>query len=369
MITIPTFLAGLGIVLVKILIVVIVVFLAVAYLSLAERKVSAHIQVRWGPMKVGSHGWLQPIADGIKLFLKEDIIPLAADAPVYVISPIIILVAALLVFVTIPFGPGLYITDLNIGLLFILAVSSMGVYGIVMGGWSSNNKYSLMGGLRSASQMISYEVPLALAVIGVVMQAGSLSMVEIVEAQRGLYFGFIPKWFLFWAQPLAFFIFLVASLAENNRLPFDLPEAEAELVAGFFTEYSGMKFAFYFLAEYANMIVVASIGTILFLGGWLAPPLWLWVLVMGPFIILAIRGGNFIISTVVIFILGVIFIFIPGGVFWFVFKVASLIFLAMWIRWTYPRFRFDQLMRVGWQWLLPLAFLNIIVVGIILNLV
>lgn len=319
--------------LIKIVLVLGSVLLTVAYLTLLERKIVADIQVRWGPTRVGPYGLLQPIADGIKLFFKEDIVPKDADRAIYTLAPALAFVPALLSFAVIPFGPKLYITDINIGLLYLLAVSSLGVYGIVLAGWSSNNKYSLLGGLRSAAQMLSYELSLSLSVIGVLMHAGSLSLVDIVKAQTGAMelFGIvpIPRWFIF-TQPLGFFIFLICGVAETNRAPFDLPEAESELVAGFHVEYSSMKFAMFFMAEYTNMVTVSALATTLFLGGW-----------MGPFL---------------------------PPVIWFLIKVFVFLFLYIWLRATLPRLRYDRLMRFGWKVLLPMALANVLVTGTVMVL-
>lgn len=304
----------------KIAVVMGLVLLAVAYLTLLERKVIGDIQVRFGPSRVGPFGTLQPIADGIKLLFKEDIIPANADRFIFFLAPAISFIPALIVFAVIPFGPSFVITDVNVGLLYIFAVASLGVYGIVLAGWASNSKYSLLGGLRSAAQMVSYELSLGLSVLGVVMMSGSLSLVDIVEAQGGTWYGIFPNWNVI-PQFLGFVIFLVSSIAELNRAPFDLPEAETELVAGFHTEYSSMKFAMFFLAEYANMIAASALVTTLFLGGW-----------QGPF-------------------------FPP--VVWFLLKVFAFIFLFIWLRATLPRFRYDQLMGFGWKVLLPLALANV----------
>jgi len=324
--------------LLKIVIVLVAVLAGVAYLVLLERKVIAWVQVRLGPMRVGPHGILQPIADGLKLFLKEDITPARADRWVYTAAPIISLVPALIVFAVIPFGPHdvqvfgttvpLYVTDINVGLLYIVSVASIGVYGLILAGYSSNSKYPLLSSLRASAQLISYEVAVTMTLVSLILMAGSLSMVGIVEAQRaqGLWYVFV--------QPVAFFIFLAGGLAETNRAPFDLPEAEQELVGGFHTEYSGMRFAFFFMAEYANMFVVASVGTTLFLGGWL-PPL----------------------ANVPAFaFLGLI----PGWI-WFLLKIFAFLYLFLWIRATLPRYRYDQLMRLGWKVLIPLAIANVIV--------
>jgi NADH-quinone oxidoreductase subunit H len=329
--------------LVKIVVILLAIILLAAYLSYFERKILAYIQIRIGPNRVGPRGWLQPIADALKLFTKEDIVPSRAEKLVYLLSPILITVPALVVFSVIPFGTdttffGLlkhpippYLTDVNIGILFILGVSSVGVYGVILGGWSSNNKFSLMGGLRSAAQLVSYEVPMGFSVVAVLLMAGSLSMVKIVEAQKqaGVWF-FLPG-------IVAFFIYFVCGIAETNRNPFDLPEAESELVAGYFTEYSGMKWAFYFLAEYANMVVVSSVATVLFLGGWLRP---------FPNV-----GALAFLDVIPPFL-------------WFAAKVGFLLFCYIWFRGTFPRYRFDQLMGLGWKVLLPVSLANVLVVGL-----
>ncbi len=307
---------------IKIAVVLGVVSLVVAYLTYLERKVIAHIQMRMGPMRVGWHGLLQPIADGLKLFLKEDIIPDKADRIVFILAPIMVLVPAFVVYSVLPFSETFYITQVNIGLLLIISVSSLGVFGIVMAGWASNSKYSLLGAMRSAAQMLSYEIFLGFSLIGPLMIAGTLNMQEIVKAQSDV-------WFIVY-QPLAFIVFFVASLAETNRVPFDLPEAETELVAGFHTEYSGMKFAFFFLAEYANIMVVATVGVALFFGGWQ----------------------------------GIAGIPLPGFV-WYVLKLFALIFLFIWLRATLPRYRYDQLMAMGWKFMFPLVMANIFLTGLV----
>jgi NADH-quinone oxidoreductase subunit H len=323
--------------LIKIVFVLTGVLVTVMYLVLLERKVQAWVQVRLGPMRVGPHGVLQPLADVLKLFVKEDITPVRADKWVYTAAPIIVLVPALIAFAVIPFGSDvhlfgqripLYIADINVGLLYIVAVASIGVYGIILAGYSSNSKYPLLGGLRSSAQLISYEVAVTMTFVAVILMSGSLSMVGIVEAQRDnhVWFGFI--------QPVAFLIYFIGALAETNRAPFDLPEAEQELVAGFHTEYSGMRFALFFLAEYANMIVVSSVATTLFLGGWLRP---------FPNVA-ALRFLDFVPSWA-----------------WFCGKTFLLLYLFLWIRATLPRYRYDQLMRLGWKVLIPLAIANIIV--------
>ena len=307
---------------IKIAVVLGVVSLVVAYLTYLERKIIAHIQMRMGPMRVGWHGLLQPIADGLKLFLKEDIIPDKADRIVFILAPIMVLVPAFVVYSVLPFSETFYITQVNIGLLLIISVSSLGVFGIVMAGWASNSKYSLLGAMRSAAQMLSYEIFLGFSLIGPLMIAGSLNMQEIVKAQSDV-------WFIVY-QPLAFIVFFVASLAETNRVPFDLPEAETELVAGFHTEYSGMKFAFFFLAEYANIMVVATVGVALFFGGWQ----------------------------------GISGIPLPGFL-WYVLKLFALIFLFIWLRATLPRYRYDQLMAIGWKFMFPLVMANIFLTGLV----
>lgn len=318
-----------GIILVKIGLIVGIVMLHVAYATYFERKVIGHMQVRLGPMRVGPHGLLQPIADGIKLFFKEDIIPANADKPIFFVAPIISLFAALSSLAVIPFFEGFVIANINIGLLFILAMSSLGSYGIIMAGWASNSKYSFLGGLRSSAQVISYEIAMGLSLVGVMMLSGSLNLIDIVKAQEKYPLGA----FLF-PQILGFFVFMVAAIAETNRAPFDLPEAESELVAGYFVEYSGMRFALFYAAEYIGMIVMSSIATVCFLGGW-----------NGPFTIP----------------------FIPFG--WFIIKVYFLIFFYFWIRATLPRYRYDHLMNLGWKVLIPLTLLNIVITGLIKVLV
>lgn len=324
----------------KVLVAFVFVLLTVAYATYAERKIIGHMQVRLGPMRTGWHGLLQPIADGVKLFFKEEIIPSQASKFAFLIAPLVALIPAFISFAVIPFGApvtiGGYtiplqiaayydqaatqIFDVNVGVLYILAMASLGVYGVVLAGWASNSKYSLLGGLRSAAQMISYELAAGLAIIAVFMLSESLSLHKIVADQAG------GAWYVF-KQPLAFVIFFICSLAEINRTPFDLPEAETELVSGFITEYSSMKYAMFFMAEYANMITVCAVTVTLFLGGWHGPA------------------------------------FLPGW-FWFVAKVYFLIFCCMWIRATYPRYRYDQLMRLGWKVFLPLTLINVMATGI-----
>lgn len=287
-----------------------------------ERKVSAHIQSRLGPMRVGWHGVLQSVADTIKLLLKENIVPTGVDKLVWWLAPFFVVVPCVMVFVAIPFGKSLIVKDLNVGILYIMAVSSVGVIGIFMAGWGSNNKYSLLGGMRSAAQIISYELPLLLSVIVVAMHAGSLSMQKIVAAQSGYWYVLHPN------MLVAFVIYMISATAEVNRVPFDIPEAESELVAGFHTEYSGMKFAMFFIGEYTNVFVVSAIATTLFLGGWHGPIL-------------------------------------PPAV-WFLIKTYGIITVLMWVRWTFPRLRVDQLMGFAWKVLTPVSFLNLAVTGLLL---
>ncbi len=324
---------------------VILGYIAVACMFLVwwERKISAHIQVRFGPMRVGGwHGWAQSIADGVKLLLKEDVIPAGADKVVFVLAPMVVFAASVAAYVAIPWAPGLIVRDLNIGILYMISISSLVVVGIIMAGWSSNNKYSVLGAMRSAAQAVSYEVPLVLSLLGPVMLAGTMRMGKLVEAQSGVWFGLLPKWFVF-PQIVAFLVYFTCSLAECNRLPFDIPEAESELVAGFHVEYSGMRFAIFFLAEYANMFVVAAIATTLFLGGWKGP----WVALPG--LPAEVAHGLF-------------------GLFWFLVKCYFLIFVMMWLRWTLARLRVDQLMDFAWKVLLPIAFANLILTGLVLVL-
>ena len=333
--------------LVEIAIVLVFTMLNAAYLTYYERKVMAHMQAREGPMHTGYHGLLQPLADGIKLFFKEDIIPAQADKTVFMLAPLMALIPALSAYVLVPFGPEviifgrpipLYITDINIGVLYVLALSSLGAYGIVMAGWASNSKYALMGGLRSASQVISYEIPMGLSIIAVLMMTGSLSLVDITKSQAHV-------WNIFY-QPVAFVIYTIAAIAETNRAPFDLPEAENELVAGFHVEYSGMRFAYFFMAEYGNMLMVSCMAVVLFLGGWNP-------IVSRPWIEMIPLMGQF---------LG--FLGEPG-IWWFIIKIYAFFFLFLWARATLPRLRYDQLMGLGWKILIPVALGNILVTGIV----
>ena len=374
-------------------VIVMVLPLLAGYIVLMERKVMADMQARLGPMRVGPHGLLQPIADAVKLLLKEDIIPDNADRLMFWFAPLVSVTMALLAYSALPIGPAFQIADLNIGLLFILAISSLGIYGIVLGGWASNSHYSLLGALRSAAQLVSYETAAGLGLVSVLLLAGSLSMKDIVQAQldQGV-------WFIF-SVPFGFFIYLVGSMAETNRAPFDLPEAESELVAGYMTEYSGFRWSLYFLAEYANMVIVAGIATTVFLGGWLRPLAsfhehfpgtsieWLdafpslltfgvaiYCLMLAPkqpvkiqkMVMLAVAILCFLLSGA---LLGALFA--PAGVmqgihgaFWFLAKVFAYLYAFLWIRFTFPRFRFDQLMRLGWRFLIPLALVNVIGVAV-----
>ena len=302
-----------------------------------ERKVAALIQQRYGPYLVGPHGVLQPMADIVKLLFKEELRPKAADRVLFFLAPVISAAAAFAAFAVVPFGSEttlfglleepvpLQVADVNVAVLVIFAVASMSVYGIVLAGWSSNSKYSLLGALRSSAQMISYELSYGLALASVLVVAGSLSLREIVDTHSGYWLGFIPRWLIF-LQPVGFFVFLTAGIAETNRAPFDFPEAEQELVAGYHTEYSSMSFAMFFLAEYVNMVTVSAVATDLYLGGWHGP-------------------------------------FLPAswGWIWFLIKLSALLFFYIWIRWTLPRYRYDQLMKFGWKFLLPLAVINLLV--------
>ena len=368
---------------VKIVIVLLVLAGIVAYLVYMERKVLAFIQARLGPMRVGPWGLLQPVADGIKLLLKEDIIPAGADKWVFLLAPVISVVAAFTVFAVIPFAGNFFITDVNIGILFILAVSSLGIYGIILGGWSSNSHYPLLGALRASAQLVSYEVAAGMAVVGVLLISNSLSMVEIVQNQQKM-----GIWNIF-LQPVAFVIYVIAMLAETNRNPFDLPEAESELTAGFHTEYSGFRFALYFLAEYTNMVLVSCIAVTLFLGGWLRPfpnVRALDILRYMPAVAL-IGAAAFILwlglksrvaaERYVFAGLAVLCVLLAGviaippvlatiqGIFWFFVKVLAFLYAFIWYRGTFPRYRYDQLMNVGWRVMIPLALANVILTAIL----
>jgi NADH-quinone oxidoreductase subunit H len=307
---------------ITILVVLVPLLIAVAYLTYAERKVIAAMQLRQGPMVVGPMGLLQPIADGLKMFVKETVIPTGANKVVFIMAPMITFILATIGWAVIPFGLGLVIADINVGILYLFAISSLGVYGIIMAGWASNSRYAFLGALRSAAQMVSYEISIGLIIINVLITAGSLNLTDIVLAQQGLWY-FIPHF------PM-FAIFIVSILAETNRHPFDLPEAEAELVAGYNVEYSAMTFALFFIGEYANMILMSAICAILFLGGWLPP---------------------FDIAP---------FTWIPGPL-WLIAKICFVLFIFIWARATLPRYRYDQLMRLGWKVFLPVSLLWIVV--------
>ena len=383
--------------LIKTAVVFAVLLTTLAYLQWVERKVIAHIQVRPGPYRVGPHGLLQPVADIIKLLTKEDLVPPYVNKPLYLLAPFLAMTMALLSISVIPFGPQIQVagyqtymqlTDLNIGVLFVLAVSSMGVYGIALAGWSSNNKYALLGGLRSSAQMISYELPMSLAIAAPLLISNTLSLRRLVEKQAGG----IWNWNVLhgpFPQIVSFIIFLIAAFAETNRIPFDLPEAENELVAGFHTEYSSMKFASFFMSEYANMITVSCMATLLFLGGWVAP----WpaeygssyvpaaVFVLAGLVALyhgfhparrrdgytlPVFGVLFLIAAAVFLLPMVQTWLIP--LFWFCAKTGGILFGFMWIRGTLPRFRYDQLMGFAWKFLFPVAMLNLLVTGFLVAL-
>ena len=331
-------LLGFIIICVKVLVVFAATMLTVLMMIYAERRVSAFIQGRLGPNRVGPQGLLQPIADGIKFLMKEDIIPDGVNKPIYLLAPVIMLIPALMTFAVIPFGSDitlfgrqipLQVADVNVGILYVLALTSIGVYGIVLAGWSSNSKYSLLGGLRSAAQLISYELAMGLAVVSIILLSGSLKLNDIVADQQGYLF----SWNVF-KQPLAFIIFLIAVYAETNRLPFDLSEAEQELVGGYHTEYSSIKFSMFFMAEYANMITAAALTVTLFFGGWDVP----------------------LINETSLGIWGTLL-----SVLSFILKMGFFLFLFIWVRWTFPRFRYDQLMKLGWKVMLPIALLNIFI--------
>jgi NADH-quinone oxidoreductase subunit H len=386
---------------IKMALVVGVLMLTLLYLQWVERKVIAHIQVRLGPYRVGPHGLLQPIADTVKLLLKEDLMPPGVNKVFYLMAPFLAITLSLISIAVIPFGPAIEVagvrtwmqlTDLNIGVIFVLAISSLTVYGVVLAGWASNSKYPLLGGLRSAAQMISYELPLGLAVAAPLLMSNTLSLREIVESQAQYYWGWLPAWNVLRGplpQVLGFIVFLIAVFAETNRVPFDLPEAESELVAGFHTEYSSMKFAGFFMSEYANMITVCSMATVLFLGGWL--PLWPASLGSGylPSVIFAAAGlialyhglnparkrdrRSLPVFAVVFFGLAALFLVPAAGqfldpLFWFGAKTGLLLFVFIWVRGTMPRFRYDQLMRFAWGFLFPLAMVNLMATGLLVAL-
>jgi NADH-quinone oxidoreductase subunit H len=311
--------------LIKIIVIVTVFMIHLLYVQYFERKVIAHMQGRMGPMRVGWHGILQPVADALKLFFKEDIIPARADKTIFFMAPIIGVIAGVSTIAVMPLWKSFSIANLNIGILYILALSSIGSFSIILGGWASNSKYSFLGGLRSSAQVISYEISLGLSLVGVMMISGSANLTDIVNAQS-------ESWFVL-PQLIAFFVFLVSAIAETNRVPFDLPEAETELVSGFATEYSGMRWALFFMAEYAGMFIMSALAVVCFLGGWNGPELPL----LGTY----------------------------SGLFWFVLKVYGFIFFYFWIRATLPRYRYDQLMNLGWKIFIPLALANIVITGLL----
>ena len=385
---------------IKVVVLLFLVLTAVAYLVWFERKVAAHLQGRWGPYRVGPHGLLQPLADGAKFLLKEDATPAGVDRFLYFGAPLLTMTLAISAIAVIPFGPAsihifgvatpLVVANINVGLLAIFAITSVGVYGVALAGWSSNSKYSLLGGLRSSAQMISYELSLTLSVVGILLLAGTFNLSDLIRSQDGFSWGFLPKWNLLnptFPQILGFFCYFVAAIAETNRAPFDLAEAESELVAGYHTEYSSFKFAMFFLGEYASMITVACLASILFLGGWLSPfpqtPGLDWTRYL-PAGVLAAAGVALILDGVrhppfgriVLPLLGAVLFALsflcsrPGviddiqGPFWFLAKILLVLFVYVWVRWTLPRFRYDQLMRFGWKFLFPVALLNVVLTSL-----
>jgi NADH-quinone oxidoreductase subunit H len=386
--------------LIKVAVVAFVLLTTLAYLQWIERKVIAHVQLRVGPYRVGPHGLLQPLADVVKLITKEGLIPSHVNKLFYLMAPFVAVALALISIAVIPFGPEITIgpvttwmqlTDLRIGILFVIAVSSIGVYGVALGGWASNNKYSLLGGLRSSAQMISYELPLALAVAAPLLLANTLSFRDMVNYQSGYWLGFIPRWNLI-PEIIAFIVFMIAGFAETNRVPFDLPEAENELVAGFHTEYSSMNFAAFFMAEYSNMVTVTAVATLLFLGGW-QPPFPAPYSDVVPILVFALAGliavyhglhparrmDKFTLPATGLVFLGIAAIFglslfvpvlktILMALFWFCGKILILLFVFIWVRATLPRFRYDQLMRFAWIFLFPLAMLNLLATSLIVAL-
>jgi len=393
---------------IKIAILVFIVLTVDAYLTWIERKVIAHIQARWGPHRVGPHGLLQPLADGVKFIFKEDPLPAHVDKVAYFLAPFITLMLALTSLAVIPFGPqqftvfgyrtGIGIAEVNISLMVLFAITALAVYGVALAGWASNSKYSLLGGLRSSAQMISYELALTLSVVGVLLIAGSFSLREIIVKQTNPHLGFLG-WNFFgfssetvgFTQIIGFLCFYIAAIAETNRVPFDLPEAESELVAGFHTEYASMKFAMFFIAEYTSMITISCLATILFFGGWLSPfpttPFWHFTYYL-PSVILIPLGlwvifdgmryetvfGRIVLPGVgsVMVAIGAALIVFPvvndniQGVFWFLAKVFTFLFIYVWMRGTLPRFRYDQLMSFGWKFLLPVSIANVILTSAVI---
>ena len=386
---------------IKVAAVVLLLLTGVAYLSWYERKLVAHIQTRWGPYRVGPHGLFQPLADGLKFLFKEDVSQPNVTSPfIYWLAPFLALTVGLLSIAVIPFGgttveilarrSGFYIADVNLGVLFILAVTSLSVYAVVLAGWASNSKYPLLGGLRSAAQMVSYELALVFSVIGVLIHAGTLSLRKIVEAQAASSWT-LPHWYVF-PQIVGFLCFFISAVAETNRLPFDLPEAESELVAGFHTEYSSFKFAMFFMAEYANMITASCLATILFFGGWLSPfpetRTFAWtryLSVVAPTALAIVCFWDALrlprpLHRVLMLALGLGLVGLAGlvaqpailaavqGIFWFLAKVGIFLSVYVWIRGTLPRFRYDQLMAFSWKFLFPVAVANVIVTSFVVAL-
>ncbi|WP_018953524.1 NADH-quinone oxidoreductase subunit NuoH [Thioalkalivibrio sulfidiphilus] len=323
----------------KITLIVAPLMLAVAYVTYAERKVIGYMQVRLGPNRVGPKGWLQPIADAVKLLTKEVIIPTNANRYLFLIAPVLSIAPALAAWAVIPFDDGMALANINAGLLYILALSSLGVYGVIIAGWASNSKYALLGAMRSAAQIVAYEIAMGFALVGVIMVAGSLNLGEIVSAQSGS----IYHWYLLPLLPL-FLVFFISGVAETNRAPFDVAEGESEIVAGFHVEYSGMAFAVFFLAEYANMILISALTALLFLGGWLSP----------------FQG----ILPESAFAIPVIGWFLDSGIHWFLIKTAFFLFCFLWFRATFPRYRYDQIMRLGWKVLIPVTIVWLFVLGV-----
>ncbi|TVP85623.1 MAG: NADH-quinone oxidoreductase subunit NuoH [Thioalkalivibrio sp.] len=323
----------------KITLIVAPLMLAVAYTTYAERKVIGYIQVRIGPNRVGPRGWLQPIADALKLLTKEVIVPSNANRFLFLSAPVLAIMPALAAWAVIPFDDGMVLADVNAGLLYLLALTSLGVYGIIIAGWASNSKYALLGAMRSAAQIVAYEIAMGFALVGVIMAAGSLNVGEIVRAQEGS----IYHWFLLPLLPL-FFVYFISGIAETNRAPFDVAEGESEIVAGFHVEYSGMAFAVFFLAEYANMILISALAALLFFGGWLSP----------------FQG----ILPESVFAWPVIGWFLDSGIHWFLIKTAFFLFLFLWFRATFPRYRYDQIMRLGWKVLIPVTIVWLFVLGV-----
>jgi NADH-quinone oxidoreductase subunit H len=387
--------------LIKIVVLLFLLMTMLAYLTWFERKVIAHIQSRWGPYRVGPHGLLQPLADGLKFLFKEDIAPAGADKLVFFMAPLLTLSLAITSIALIPFGPSditifgqhtpLQVANISLGLLFLFAITSVGVYGVTLAGWSSNSKYPLLGGLRSSAQMISYELALTLSVVGVLLLSGSLNLREIITSQQGTAWGFLPRWNLIagpMPQVLGFLCFFTASIAETNRAPFDLAEAEGELGAGFHTEYSSFKFAMFFIGEYASMVTVSCLATILFFGGWLSPfpatAAWGWTFYI-PAVGFAVLGiylvadgiryqtifGRIVLPVVGLALLGLgVLLSRPGvlvfaqGPFWFLLKMLAFLFIYVWARGTLPRYRYDQLMGIGWKLLFPLALANVVLTSL-----